>query len=301
MTIRPDDYFQSNEAVASNLKELTRYIRLITEYAEQRGLQVFWRGQAHHEWALMSSLARRLAQIAVVDDELMDRIEQALLDESDQWILELKEACYKEPLAKLAYLQHHGVPTRLLDFTSNPWFATFFAAESHDDSDGRLFALLVRENDVLPKTPRDTPWRSYKTNQIKIYDPAQAGIVFSRLQAQKGVLAVGRLPSTQPHRLAHDPVLGAKRSLLAEEVRRLLSIPFKLSPLMHLNGLVSVPPGATSPVGLTIRLHIDKESLRRKLSRGMHRATHRTMYPDVGGMVTHSTVIRGLARGVIVV
>ena len=39
----------------------------------------------------------------------------------------------------LAVLQHHGVPTRLIDVTSNPMTALWFAAEQHKpDDDGAV-------------------------------------------------------------------------------------------------------------------------------------------------------------------
>ncbi len=44
----------------------------------------------------------------------------------------------------LSYMQHNGVPTRLIDWTDNILVALFFAVNTHPDSDGKLFVLNSR-------------------------------------------------------------------------------------------------------------------------------------------------------------
>lgn len=200
-------------------------------------------------------------------------------------------------------MQHHGIPTRLIDFTEDAWMAVFFAVEDLDSTDGRLFAILVDDASHLPATPAGTPWRKYKTQEVKIWDPVASGVSFPRIAAQKGVFAVGRLPSTRPHREAIDNLVpGGKRSLLAEEVRRILSIPFKLCPFQKL------PARAAPPIGFTFRIHVDKESVRRDLQgQGSgnricpttKKIAHGTVYPDAAGMSDHSFVLRRLRRGLL--
>ncbi|MDH5528307.1 MAG: FRG domain-containing protein [Nitrospirota bacterium] len=306
--IEPYDYYNEYDSVAEKLSEIKSNVDTVTNFAQQKGYRIFWRGQANHEWGLTSSLARTLSTAAGVDDHLLNRVEQALLDEASEWITDLHNQNYTHPLAKLAYLQHHGIPTRLIDFTSNPWMAVFFAAESLDKVDGRLFAIMVNETDCIDETPPDTPWHEYPTNAIKIYNPEAAGIVFPRLTAQGGVLALGRLPSTTPHRKANDKILNKSRALLAEEVRKILSVPFKLSRFDPGNAESPIPNRVKLPIGLTFRLHVNKESIRRDLA-GLTRrnifprdavATHKTVYPDATGMVAHSKILLGLKQGVLV-
>ncbi len=51
-------------------------------------------------------------------------------------------------LEKLTYMQHYGCPTRLLDITSNPLVALYFACLD-EDADGTVYVFGVDSNEVL--------------------------------------------------------------------------------------------------------------------------------------------------------
>lgn len=100
-----------------------------------------FRGQQDAQWALLSSLSRYLHAF------IQDRSVWRMREERAIRIFRRKAHNYisnavslDDDLRCLALMQHHGAPTRLLDFTKSPFVAAFFALESAV-SDSAVFAL----------------------------------------------------------------------------------------------------------------------------------------------------------------
>jgi len=99
-------------------------------------LQWIYRGQACSEWELASSLERSPFLLGIDP-----AIETTLVAEYRR-VFPSMAGSHQQPnstLEWLAFLQHHGTPTRLIDFTRSPYIAAYFAfQEEHDEEDGRV-------------------------------------------------------------------------------------------------------------------------------------------------------------------
>ena len=100
-----------------------------------------FRGQRDARWELLSSLSRYLNAF------IQDQASWRLREERAIRIFRRKAHNYlSDPsvlvndLRCLALMQHHGAPTRLLDFTKSPFVAAFFALEGAV-SDAAVYAL----------------------------------------------------------------------------------------------------------------------------------------------------------------
>jgi len=197
-----------------NQDELFRAVSRIGSL--QAGRRYVWRGVSDARYRVRSSLLRHLlaeqgAAGPPTEQTLRGR-ERAILREARSWGLGFGATGFVPDLHLLTSLQHHGVPTRLLDVTTNPMTAMWFACQSSPGESataGALFAFDVTfapQYETLEFGPTaygamsDPPgWSlgSALTVSARDHKPfmVRPTVRDARMQAQEGLFIGGALPS----------------------------------------------------------------------------------------------------------
>lgn len=154
------------------------------------------------------------------DAPLIPKIGRSSIEtQHEKWIFHQfvrDAAAYLNPMPDsewdlLALARHHGLPTRLLDWTENALAAAFFACYEHYDVDGAIYMLSCR--DVV----RDEP-SPFEITSLMRYRPRH---ITRRIAAQRGLFTVHPQPreplalSDSGHVRVHRVVIdrGFKRKL----------------------------------------------------------------------------------------
>lgn len=302
MTISPLDHYSLYEAVPTTIGDVAAYIEEVKQTASDLDCDVYWRGQTDHRWGVTSSLSRLSDSPTVSTDSDLRVAEVQLIKEAKRWVTTLLKTPSND-LEWLALLQHMGVPTRLIDFTPEPLIATFFASESIDEVEGRLFAILIpRTNRPLDGADANSfEINSLGQGDVKLWKPPVE--ISPRVAVQSGAFALSKLPSTSPRRQVRDiEVPSGRRPMLRSEVVSVMSLPLAISSLG-----TKAQPYRSGVRCYTARIHVDKAAIREQLAKRAKKGAlrppgkaidHSYCYPDMEGMMQYSQVLARIRRGI---
>lgn len=113
------------------------FLSLIEDY----GREAMFRGQADSSWPLVPSIARYSAALEPGGYDCISDLEDHLLDRFRILGVPFRDFRGMPRFEQLIHAQHYGLPTRLLDWSTNPLKALFFAVENPqlDDTDAAVY------------------------------------------------------------------------------------------------------------------------------------------------------------------
>ena len=123
-----------------SIKTLIDTLDALNESGYDGDILVFYRGHSNKHFDLIPSIYRKHELIKNEDRLFKDIIARSPND---------FKGC-NSTFEKLVKMQHYSLPTRLLDITTNPLVALYFACadDSQKDEDGKLYRFEIKESQL---------------------------------------------------------------------------------------------------------------------------------------------------------
>lgn len=131
---------KDNNFIINDIHDYLKIIDVLQNEKEKDRNAVFkefyYRGVSNSEWELLPSLS--VNDLEFYEPVMIEEFKKAYPSEFD----------VRDDFEIIAKMQHYGLPTRLLDFTSNPLVSLYFSCSDIQQSgrDGKVVVALPRKN-----------------------------------------------------------------------------------------------------------------------------------------------------------
>jgi hypothetical protein len=247
-----------------------------------------WRGMRSIDYSYTSSLHRLHA--GGREDDLR-RTEVAVLKEARSWGLGYGPGGWASDLQLLADLQHYGTSTRLIDVTSDPMTALWFACQDVAEQDHTKSGVLVAIDTAgWERFGRNQPSQTSSVANSPLSWELDSGlgsdtpfVVNSlnpneRLRAQNGYFLASRVPDATPRRTPFSSLKVEYSDVPYNYPRRLLN-----DMLQSAHTVTKVPMPF---VAVRVRSHLKPRIL--QILANSYNKTHSVLFPDFAGFRDYS-------------
>lgn len=163
------------------IETFSEFIQETERHAENKELSLF-RGQGVRR-NLLPRIARRDPAFNSTE------IEKRMLSDLRRFGANFLNNSHKDDWELLVVAQHYGLTTRLLDWTSNPLAALWFACAAEEDQAGYVYALEASSL-LIPSHSKKGPFDQSKT---RVFQPRWNN---ARINAQHGWFTAHRYSTT---------------------------------------------------------------------------------------------------------
>ena len=210
------------------MTSLADYITEISKIAvPNEDNRYIYRGQKNEHWHIQSGALRRLQKDPLQPPELpppfMGYIHQ-IIDE-----VQLRYSSVYNNLTALecmAHLQHSRVATGLIDFTYNPLVALWFACETDEATNGKVFVVNAQPDKIREVKTKGALEQELKVffaedGQWHLWQPSidNSAVDTQRITMQQSVFLFG-LPEVEPRMIEQEILIPkAHKEVLLQELK----------------------------------------------------------------------------------
>lgn len=213
-------HHQTNGIPRKVIRSVAEYVKEIAELKSKNSQDlILFRGQRDCDKPLVPKIGRGETRLKGRNQAQLGKVEKHLLDLFKQLSVPFLHSKPEKDLEWLAIAQHHGLSTRLLDWTANALAALWFAVRKEPAKDknqieklGAVWILNPVDGDFLRSEAEKHPFDLAKT---RVYRPRH---ISERLIAQAGYFTVHCLDRAIPRFTPLDRDLSMRKRLMEIQI-----------------------------------------------------------------------------------